>query len=150
MPRPLIGIWLALAFVVSCRTTPAPPQPEVPVLAPRDTGRASVAIAEDTSCDRRSRVAFRREFRTLPNKYGRDAITASFGQGDHRTSVPGEVVWLVSIGAAAGLPDRGMYLTDSTGLLPISMTVVDTSTGQQLAMVSFDLPLKRNYRNVFE
>jgi hypothetical protein len=36
-----------------------------------------------------------------------------------------------------------MYLTDSTGLLPISMTVVDTSTGQQLAMVSFDLPLKR-------
>jgi hypothetical protein len=138
------GRWLALCLALGCHPAPSPGPSTVPVME-RDTTPGLMKISGDTSCDRRSGVAFRLDLRTR-RKYGKEAVSASFGEGEQHQAVPSTVLWMASIGKMAQLPNHGIFLTDSTGSLPVRVTVVDTSaTGpgnHPIGSAAFLLPLK--------
>ena len=99
----------------------------------------------DTSCDRRSAVAFRLQYRTL-RPYGMESVSASFGEGPRRQNVPAFELWVAAHGKADQLPNNGIYPTDSVGSLPVTITVVDTSIpnplGHPIGSARLELALK--------
>jgi hypothetical protein len=144
---------LGVALATSCQNAWAPEPPLIP--APnRSIPTAVSTTGPDTSCDRRSGIAFRLQMQTLrafgnEPAYGREAVSASFGEGRQRQDVPGFVLWLASVGKMGGLPNYGIYPTDSSGSLPVKIVVVDTSAlnplAQPMGSAKLELPLRRHW-----
>ncbi len=105
----------------------------------------------DTACVRQTGISFQLQFRTLrafrkDPAYGRESVVAAFGEGERSQFVPGLVLWMSSAGKMGQLPNGGIYPTDSSGSLPVTIAVVDTASlnplERPIGMVQIELPLK--------
>jgi hypothetical protein len=78
-----------------------------------------------------------------------ESVSASFGEGTRRKDTPAFELWAAAQGKADQLPNNGIYPTDSTGFLPVTITVVDTSAHNPLehpiGSARLELPLKPHW-----
>jgi hypothetical protein len=146
----LLIIASGLGMATSCRSAPAP-EPMVVPQTERVVTATPSRTATDTVCFRQTGISFQLQFQTLRAfqknpAYGRESVVAAFGEGEHSQFVPGFVLWMSSAGKIGQLPNRGIYPTDSSGSLPVTIAVVDTASlnplERPIGMVQIELPLK--------
>jgi hypothetical protein len=140
---------LGLGLATSCKTAGAPEPTAAAV--PQQTAPAPSSSNEtgsDTSCDRRSGVTFRVYYLTL-RPHEKESVSIQFGEDLHAHYVPDYESRMASLRRGEELPNPGIYLTDSSSSLTVTISVVDTSTqapiARPLGSVKVELPLKPHW-----